>query len=99
MNMPSDVASLEWVSIHTEDDLPKKPGKESYEYVECLIFHDGEVKYRPWNCEHRCWDDEEHDDFFCEAHAPSHYAVLTYREATRLVEEDLLCHIPHPKQD
>ena len=65
-----------WIKITCANDLPKKPGKERYEYVECLIFHKGEIKMRPWNCEHLCWDDEEHDDFFCDAMEPSHYMKL-----------------------
>lgn len=65
-----------WIKITCANDLPKKPGKERYEYVECLIFHNGEIKMRPWNCEHLCWDDEEHDDFFCDAMEPSHYMKL-----------------------
>ena len=45
----------EW--IKPSDRLPEKPGKSSYEYVECLIVRKGEVLMRPWNCEHQCWDD------------------------------------------
>ena len=64
----------QWVS--TADRLPEKPSKEAYEYVECLIFHRGEIKLRPWNCEHQVWDDEAHDDFFCEATEPTHWMAL-----------------------
>lgn len=64
----------EWIS--TKDRLPEKLGKERYEYVECLIFYKGEILKRPWNCEHRCWDDEEMDDFFCDAMAPTHWMPL-----------------------
>lgn len=53
--------------IKPSDRLPEKPGKCVYEYVDCLIVHQGEVKMRPWNCEHLCFDDEDYDDFFCTA--------------------------------
>lgn len=50
-----------------QDRLPEKPGKKSYEYVDCLIVYKGEVIQRPWNCEHLCFDDVDYDDFFCNA--------------------------------
>jgi hypothetical protein len=54
-----------WVS--PKDHMPEKPGKASYEYVDCLIVYKNEVLMRPWNCEHLCFDDEHYDDFFCGA--------------------------------
>jgi hypothetical protein len=68
---------MTWVKIDKEEDLPEKPGKERYEVIACLIMHKDEVKLRMWNCEHRVWDDDEGDDFFCAALEPSHYAVIT----------------------
>lgn len=65
-----------WIKIISAEDLPKKPGLKSYEYVDCLIFHKGEIKKRPWNCEHMCWDDDEYDDFYCNPLEPSHYMPL-----------------------
>lgn len=65
-----------WIEIKSKDDLPKKPGLKSYEYVECLIVYKGEVLYRPWNCEHECFDDEEHDDHFCNWEEVTHYMPL-----------------------
>lgn len=62
--------------IRTIDRLPEKPGKARYEYVDCLIVLNGEVISRPWNCEHLCWDDEEKDDFFCDADKPTHWMPL-----------------------
>lgn len=56
----------EWIS--TKDRLPEKPGKVSYEYVECWIVYKGRVLQRPFNCEHQCFDDMERDDHFCEPH-------------------------------
>ena len=58
----------EW--IKTSDRLPEKPGKAKYEYVDCLIYFKGEILLRPWNCEHLCWDDEAHDDFFLRPKSP-----------------------------
>ncbi len=62
--------------IKTETALPKKPGLKSYEYVECLIFINGEILQRPWNCEHLCWDDIYHDDFQFKPKDPSHWMPL-----------------------
>ena len=64
----------EW--IKTTDRLPEKPGKQRYEYIKCLIYHMGEIKIRPWNCEHLVWDDEERDDFFCNPTEPTHWMLL-----------------------
>lgn len=64
----------EWV--RTAERLPVKPGKADYEYVDCLIFHKSEIKLRPWNCEHLCWDDENYDDFYCAAGEPTHWMPL-----------------------
>nr|WP_250808496.1 hypothetical protein [Neorhizobium tomejilense] len=97
--MEATMPAVNWVRIRSEEDLPKKPGLESYEYVECLIFHDGEVKHQPWNCEHRCWDDEDHDDFYCEALAPTHYAIVSYADVSALKQSGALPHIPQPEAD
>lgn len=64
----------EWV--RTAERLPVKLGKADYEYVDCLIFHKGEIKLRPWNCVHLCWDDEHYDDFYCAAGEPTHWMPL-----------------------
>lgn len=55
-----------WIVPRTVGDMPAKPGIESYEYVECLVLYRGDLLLRPWNCEHQVFDDEHHDDFFCE---------------------------------
>lgn len=62
--------------IKTTDRLPEKPNKKSYEYVDCLIYHEGEIKMRPWNCEHLCWDDEYYDAHFCDPLEPTHWMPL-----------------------
>ncbi len=69
--------SVGWVLPKCLADMPEKPGKEAYEYVECLVLHRGEVKMRPWNCEHQVFDDEEQDDFYCEWHEVGAYLDLT----------------------
>lgn len=69
-------AALVWVTPKSLTDMPEKPGKASYKYVECLVLHRGQIKLRPWNCEHLVFDDEEQDDHFCEWHEVSMYAVL-----------------------
>lgn len=72
--MPETTQEPGW--IRTIDRLPGKPGKKSYEYVDCLIFYRGDILIRPWNCEHHVWDDEEHDDFFCHPTEPTHWMPL-----------------------
>lgn len=62
--------------IKTTDRLPEKPCLKSYEYVDCLIYHRGKIKQRPWNCEHLCWDDEHYDDFYCAPTDPTHWQPL-----------------------
>ena len=71
--------AMEWVE--TTDRLPEKPGLNSYEYVDCLILVDGEIKLRPWNCEHLVWDDEHYDDFAYEPTRPTHWKHITPPEA------------------
>lgn len=61
----------EW--IKTADRLPEKPGLSSYEQIDCLIFHNGEIKHRVWNCEHLVWDDSDGDDFYCRPKDPTHW--------------------------
>lgn len=61
----------------TIDGLPKKPGKSSYEQIECLIMlPNGDVEISLWNCEHEVWDDEHGDDFRHEPCKPSHWMPL-----------------------
>lgn len=62
--------------IKTKDFLPKKPGLKDYEYVDCLIYINGEIQMRPWNCEHLCWDDTSYDDFQYHPTEPSHWMPL-----------------------
>lgn len=76
----TDTKNDEW--IRTKDRLPEKPGKRDYEYVDCLIYHKGERKIRPWNCEHLCWDTEDYDDFFAEPTEPTHWMPLPSEPVT-----------------
>jgi hypothetical protein len=62
---PAWRSTLTWYK--PQDQLPKKPGIESYEHVDCLILYKGQLLFRPWNCEHEVFDDEEGDDHFCNA--------------------------------
>lgn len=56
----------EWIA--TKDKLhPDKPGLYKYEQIRCLVIFRGRPRILMWNCEHLCWDDEEGDDFFCNA--------------------------------
>ena len=63
----------EWIAC--SDRLPEKPHKSSYEHVDCYIYIDGKILERPWNCEHKVWDDEDYDDYFCDALTPSHWMI------------------------
>lgn len=70
------VKALEgWIAIKSVDDLPKKV-TPCYEQYDCLIWHNGSVRHRVWNCEHVCWDDRTGDDFYCDALEPSHYILF-----------------------
>ena len=68
---------VKWVFPKSIADMPMKPGKAAYEYVECLILRKGEMLARPWNCEHQVFDDEAQDDFFCEWSEVTAYMDLT----------------------
>ena len=72
----------QWVFPKSINDMPKKPGKEAYEYVECLVMHKGDMIARPWNCEYQVFDDEAQDDFFCEWHEVTAYIDLTEARTT-----------------
>lgn len=62
--------------IATTERLPEKPGKRSYEHVECLIFYKGEILIRPWNYKHLYWDNADGDDWFCAPTEPTHWQPL-----------------------
>ena len=73
-----------WIAPKTIDDMPAKPGLARYEYVESLILHKGELLSRPWNCEHKVFDDEEQDDYFCDWDAITAYRVIGHeRDAAK----------------
>ena len=57
------MVSERWINV--EDRLPEKDGKSS---IYCLVNseHDG-IVVRPYNEYHKCWDDEDADDYYCDA--------------------------------
>lgn len=66
---------MEWIRI--KDKLhPDKPNITRYEQVPCLVVYKGVVSIKLWNCEHLVWDDEDGDDFFCNAQLISHWMPL-----------------------
>lgn len=69
---------MKWIKIASEADLPKKPGVRPYEQIDCLVLHKDAVKLLVWNCEHRVWDDDSGDDYFCDALEPTHYCVIEW---------------------
>jgi uncharacterized protein DUF551 len=50
---------MEWIKV--EDRLPEFEGL-------ALVFGDNiGMLVRPYNCFHNCWDDEDGDDYYCDA--------------------------------
>ncbi len=54
----------DWVK--SVDRLPNESG--SY-----YVFYGRDVIIRVWNDYHRCWDDEDGDDYFCDPNEISHW--------------------------
>jgi len=65
-----------WIAPKSIEEMPAKPGLASYEYVECLVLYRGQLLLRPWNCEHKVFDDEAQDDHFCEWNEITAYRVI-----------------------
>jgi hypothetical protein len=54
---------MEWISV--KDGLPEKNGNSS---IMCLVNDKSwGVICRPYNEYHQCWDDEDGDDYYCDA--------------------------------
>jgi hypothetical protein len=67
---------IPWIS--TKDGLPEKPGKSSYEHVACLVITQyGLITIFSWNCEENYWDDEDEDDYKCDAFYVEYYIPLS----------------------
>lgn len=68
---------LPWKSIK-DGFLPEKTGKVNYEHVGCLVIdNSGEMRILMWNCEERYWDDEEGDDYECDADGVQYFLPLS----------------------
>lgn len=54
---------MSWIKV--EDGLPTKDGNSS---IYCLVYdiYNG-IVVRPYNEYHKCWDDEDADDYYCDA--------------------------------
>jgi len=73
----------EW--FKTSEVLPTKEllkdeygkGVVDNNHADCFIYINGEIKERPFNFHHACWDDKEYDDFEFEATEPTHW-MLAY---------------------
>jgi hypothetical protein len=63
-----------WVSTK-DKQYPDRQGK--WEHVPCLVIRKGQILIRPWNSEHLVWDDEDGDDFFCDASEISYWMLLS----------------------
>lgn len=66
---------MEWVKT-SEKLHPDKHGLKQHEEVPCIIIRKGRRMLRIWNCTHMVWDDEEGDDFYCEAHDVDYWAII-----------------------
>ncbi len=55
--------------IKTSETLPSND-------VECLIVRNGNRIKSVWNSYHKCWDDNEGDDYLCGPEVPSHWQPL-----------------------
>ncbi|HLI94247.1 MAG TPA: hypothetical protein VKU83_11575 [Puia sp.] len=64
-----------WFS--TKDMFPEKTGRQAYEHVDCLVLKGGYIERLMWNCEEKCWDDAEGDDYECDAEAVSHWLPMS----------------------
>lgn len=67
---------IPWKAI--KDGLPEKPGLEQYEQVVCLVITMFDhFTILTWNCEHGCWDDEDGDDYACDALDVKYYIPIS----------------------
>lgn len=64
-----------WI-LTKDKEHPDKPGKDCYEQIPCLVLYKGKILLRQWNCEHRVWDTEDGDDFFCNTSEVTQWMVL-----------------------
>ena len=54
---------MEWIKV--EDKLPYKDGNSS---IFVLVYDTyNSIVVRPYNEYHKCWDDEDADDYYCDA--------------------------------
>lgn len=68
---------LPWRSVN-DGLLPEKPGKSNYEHIPCLVIDRiGEITILMWNCEEGYWDDEEGDDYECDADKIQYWVPLS----------------------
>lgn len=63
----------EWIPV--SEGLPEKERNEP-DHVLCWIRHQGETLIRPYNTLHKCFDDVDYDDHFCNVEDVSHYIVI-----------------------
>jgi hypothetical protein len=58
----TELKALEWEWISVDERLPEKDGKSN---IWCLTYEvSREIKCRPYNEYHQCWDTEDGDDFY-----------------------------------
>jgi len=61
--------------ICTEERLPEGTGKKCYEHVYCLVMY-RYVRILAWNTHEKCWDDDQADDYVCDAMDVTHWMPL-----------------------
>lgn len=71
----------EWVktnvALPNRIDLSDEIGKGVVDnnHADCFIYINGQVKERPFNFTHVCWDDRDYDDLEYEAEEPTHWML------------------------
>jgi hypothetical protein len=59
-----------------KDGMPEKSGKLVNEQIPCIVILDRVIRILQWNCEHG-WDDEDGDDYMCDAKEVDYYFPLS----------------------
>lgn len=74
--------TLQWNKC--EDSLPKKVDDE---HVYCLVIDNTKgLVIRPYNTRDECWDDEDADDYYCDASGSKITKWVTLEDLMLLIE-------------
>ncbi|SOC30524.1 hypothetical protein SAMN05428964_10975 [Thalassospira xiamenensis] len=78
---------LEWVK--SSERLPQNDNPKSDDHIWCWAYYNGQVELMPFNPYHECWDDNEMDDYRCDAQAVLLWARMEFPR----VPENLLAEV------